>query len=279
MKRLIKLKFLMLAGLIAGCTFYQDRPQAPGPDAKEQPQVQERSLAPFGNISQAADDPDNFLVIGEGSSFSYNTARGAVNWVIWKTTPADLGESIARPDFRPDPRLPAALRRINFGDYSGSGYDRGHMVPAADRFGSPATFNETFLMTNIVPQTPSLNQYPWQQLESYVRSQVRRGWDAYQIAGAYGELQVIKKRLTVPTNCWKIVVLVRTGNSPEIIGSTKIVAVDMPNRDSMENDRWQRYQTTVRTIEVRTGFDLFRYLDPAVQEEIETQRVIMSRSL
>ena len=102
-------------------------------------------------------------------------------------TREDLGDKLRRPDFQPDNRLPPGVDRITTFDYIGSGYDRGHVVPSGDRFGDREANAETFLMTNIVPQTGALNQFPWEQLESYSRYLIRRGNDVYTIAGVYGD--------------------------------------------------------------------------------------------
>ena len=161
---------------------------------------------------------------------------------------ADLGESIPRPQFEPDRSLPFGLAEIKPTDYNGSGYDRGH-VPSADRFGDPSLNAEVFLMTNIVPQSCDLNQYPWEKLESYARGIVRRGSDVYTIAGVYGEQRRVHRRVTAPTNCWKIVVVLpRGGGLADVNENTRIIAVDMPNVDGIGKDRWQKYRTTVRAI-------------------------------
>lgn len=230
----------------------------------------------FGNPSNANEDEEsNYLIAGEGSAFSYNNSRGTINWVSWKTTRADLGDSRPRPDFRPDPRLPAGFKRIGYYDYSGSGYDRGHMVPSADRFANPKLNEETFLMTNIVPQTGALNQYPWQKLESYVRSQAWKRFDVYQIAGVYGQRGVLKYKVVVPTNCWKIVAIVLRGRG--IDARTRIIAVDMPNVDGIENEPWERYKTSIRAIEEKTGYDFFAGLPRELQDELETKIEMSNR--
>ena len=214
----------------------------------------------FGNPSNATQDPaneDNFLVIGEGSAFSYNNSRGGVNWVSWRTTRDDVGNAIPRPDFRPDPRLPKWYNRIGYYDYSGSGYDRGHMVPSADRFANPRLNEETFMMSNIVPQTGALNQFPWNELEMYIRSLARKRQDIYQIAGCYGDAGRLKHKITVPTNCWKIAMIVPRGKKPEQGDkNTQIIAVDMPNIEGIENEKWQKYRTAIPEIEQRTGLKL-----------------------
>jgi endonuclease G len=230
----------------------------------------------FGNPSGAnQSDPDNYLIVGDGSVISYNNSRGTPNWVSWRTVKSDLGPSLKRPEFRPDPRLPAWFARISYSDYSGSGYDRGHLLPSADRFGNAALNEETFMMTNIVPQTPALNQYPWEKLESYARGQARRGFDVYQIAGVYGTRQVLKGRIAVPTHCWKIVAVLPNGKN-NINERTRIIAVDMPNSDGIESAGWQGFKTTIRAIEEKTGYDLFRSLPQEFQDIIETRTEIGS---
>ncbi|HTH38186.1 MAG TPA: DNA/RNA non-specific endonuclease [Pyrinomonadaceae bacterium] len=233
----------------------------------------------FGNPSNANDsDPDNYLIVGNSSVISYNSSRGTANWIAWKTTRKDLGPTLPRPDFRPDPRLPSSFELVTYSDYSGSGYDRGHLVPSADRFSDPALNEETFMMTNIVPQTGALNQYPWQWLEKYVRGQVKRGFDAYQIAGVYGSTGKLKQKVTIPSNCWKVVAFLPKGRSLEQIDTlTRIIAVDIPNIEGIENDRWQKYRTTVRSIEERTGYDLLAQLSRELQDMIETRMEMDNR--
>ncbi len=268
----------------ASCERIRERIEQRGERANTQPTLTPTPFLPpsihlaFGNPSNATDDPDNYLIVGDGSVFSYNESHGTVNWVSWRTTRADLGNSIPRPDFRPDPRLPGNFQRIGYYDYSGSGYNRGHLVPSADRFANAKLNEETFMMTNIIPQTGALNQYPWEKLESYVRSQVwSRKFDAYQIAGGYGEQGFLKNKVVVPTNCWKIVVLVSRGRSVDSIDQrTRIIAIDMPNVDSIENDAWEKYKTTIRSIEEKTGLDFFASLPLELQETIETRVEIKS---
>src|SRR5690606_36988414 len=178
----------------------------------------------LGNPSNATADPenrDNYLLVRSTAAMSYNNSRGTANWVAWKTTKSLLGRSIPRPDFEPDPQLPKGFTRITTRDYTGSGFQRGHMVPSADRFGDRSANAETFLMTNIVPQLGGLNEFPWENLESYVRSRVRRrrnAVDAFQLAGCYGEKDRLKNRVTAPTNCWKVVVFVPEGEGVSAIG-------------------------------------------------------------
>ena len=237
------------------------------PPAAESPHL---VLGNPSGATQDALDTENLLIVGRGSAISYNAQRGTANWVSWKTTEEDLGESIPRPIFRSDPRLPPGVERVEYHHYSGSGYDRGHLVPSADRFADAELNAETFYMTNIVPQKAALNRYPWERLESYVRRQVRSGNDAYNIAGCYGELERLR-RLSVPTNCWKIVLLLPKGSPPlNISKASRVIAVDMPNSDNIGNRDWKHFRVTVREIEQRTGFDFLSALPPETQDRVET---------
>lgn len=229
----------------------------------------------LGNPSNATTDPknkDNYLLVGTSYVLSYNNSRGTLNWVAWRTTRDDLGEHLDRPDFEPDPRLPRGFMRVVHSDYTGSGYERGHMVPSADRFGNVDENAETFYMTNIVPQTADVNEFVWQKLEAYSRAMVRRRADLYTIAGVYGDAGRLKGRVTIPTNCWKIIVVLPAGGSlSDINENTRVIAVDMPDIDGIRDDNWRKYRTSVQAIEQRTGYTFFDKLSP------ELQRVLKER--
>ncbi len=269
---------LLLTAIIAlaaaGCAYVEQRP-APSVEQPAAPASVGSAKLPFGNPTNAtadASNEDNYLVARESSVISYNNSRGTANWAAWRTRAADLSNSIERPMFEPDPELPRSFRRIGYYDYAGSGYDRGHLVPAADRFGNREQFGQTFYMSNIVPQTADLNQFPWEKFESYARTLVRRGNELYTLAGVYGEAERLKNKVTVPTNCWKVVVVFGRGQRVDTITNvTRIIAVDMPNTDGIANDSWEKYRTTVRAIEQRAGIDLFSSLPRELQDRIETR--------
>jgi endonuclease G len=229
----------------------------------------------LGNPSNATADPknkDNYLLVRKSYVLSYNDSRGTLNWVAWRTTQDDLGEHLERPNFEPDPRLPPNFVHIVHSDYTGSGYERGHMVPSADRFGNPQENADTFYMTNIVPQTADLNEFVWQKLETYARAMVRRGADLYTIAGVYGDNGRLKGRVTVPTNCWKIIVVVPSGGGLEAINSnTRVIAVDIPDIDGIRNDNWRKYRTSVQAIEQKTGYNFFNRLSPELQDALKSK--------
>lgn len=248
-------------------------------DGKQSELAKPDAMLPFGNPSNARadDNADNYLVVHRSHVLSYNNSRGTLNWVAWRTKRSDLGESRERPDFETDKLLPPNFKRARYYDYSGTGYQRGHMLPSADRFGDAELNAETFLMTNIVPQEGDLNEFPWQKLESHARKLVYRGGETYTIAGVYGDKGKLKDKVTVPTNCWKVIVVFTRGQSVNTIKiDTQIIAVDMPNLDGIENEPWTRYVTTIDAIEESTGLDLLAALPDDVENAVEARRFIPS---
>lgn len=271
----------LLAAISFGCRPKEDLTNdAPSSvENKQTPISSADAMLPFGNPSNAkvGDDADNYLVVHRSHVLSYDNSRGTLNWIAWRTTRADLGESRERPDFETDKSLPPNFNRVRYYDYSGSGYQRGHMVPAADRFGDEQLMEETFLMTNVVPQEGDLNEFPWQKLEAHARKLVYRGSEIYTIAGVYGDKGMLKDKVTVPTNCWKVIVVFRRGQSVNTINvKTQIIAVDMPNIAGIDDEPWQNYVTTIDAIETRTGLDLFDLLPDDVENAIEERRFIPS---
>ena len=229
----------------------------------------------LGNPSGATSNtsnPDNYLLENNFYALSYNRQKGIPNWVSWRLAKDDFGETDRQNDFRPDSRLPDGWKKVTPSDYSGSGFDRGHLCPSADRSNSVKANSETFLMTNMSPQTHDLNAGPWEKLESYSRSLARRNVTLYIIAGQYGEKGKIKNKITVPTNFWKIiVVLPDNGDVSTINQDTRIIAVDMPNSEGVQNENWRKFRTTVLNIEQRTNYNFFSNLPENVRNSLKTK--------
>lgn len=247
-------------------------PQNPSAPPASPEQAQAVYLA-LGNPSNAsASDPNNYLLVNNFMVISYNRDRGIPNWVSWRVTRADLGNLDREDAFRPDDRLPKGWTRVTPSDYTGSGYDRGHVCPNADRYTSREAADATFLMTNMTPQTGDLNRGPWQKLEAYLRTLVTRGSDVYIYAGVYGDKGKLKKKVTIPTNNWKVAVVVPAGSDVSAVNAnTRVIAVDMPNVKGILRADWQTYRTSVRQIEQNTGYNLFSSLPQNIQESLETK--------
>jgi endonuclease G, mitochondrial len=228
----------------------------------------------LGNPSNAGTkDANNYLMVNNYMAICYNRSRMSPNWVAWRVTKADMSDLERVDSFRPDDRLPEGWARATPTDYARTGYDRGHICPNADRNGSPDSMAATFLMTNMVPQTPDLNRGPWEKLEAYLRTLVRRGSDVYIVAGVYGDKGKIKRRITIPENCWKIAVAIPAGSDvSDIRKNTRVIAVDMPNVKGIQNADWQIYRTTVRGIEQSTGYNFLSTLPQDLQDELENRK-------
>lgn len=242
--------------------------------SRQQQQQQPDSLI-LGNPSRAKTDlnqPDDYLVAHDGFTLSYNKSRSAANWVAWRLEKDDIGDAERTNAFAPDTTLPRDWW-IKPNDYSGSGYDRGHLCPSKDRSSSEESNRETFLMSNMQPQTPKLNQKTWKYLEDYERDLVRAGNEAYIYAGCYGDLGKINARITIPARCWKIIVLLTEGENDlkRIDKKTRVIAVDMPNDETL-SQRWRTYLTTIDHIEEATGYDFLSTVSKKIQKTIESAK-------
>jgi endonuclease G len=226
---------------------------------------------PSGATADASNDPNNFLLVHNSFILSYNRTRGAANWVTWHLSAADIGDVDRTNAFAPDTALPKDFW-IRPSDYVGSGYDRGHLCPSKDRSDTEANNRETFLMSNMQPQSPKLNQKTWKYLEDYSRDLAKNN-EEYIYAGCYGESGRIKDKITIPTNCYKIIVVLAEGENDlkRINRKTRIIAVDMPN-DATVSSRWRTYLTTVDDIEEKTGYDFLSTITAKIQAVIEAKK-------
>lgn len=228
----------------------------------------------LGNPSDANESPNNFLIEKPQYSLSYNRDRGTPNWVAWQLNNKWFGDVERQNDFDPDESLPATWYRVRPTDYTNSGYDRGHMTPSADRTATVEDNQATFLMTNIVPQTPKNNRGAWKNLEEYSRELVKAGKELYIYAGVDGDKEKIgsNKQVVAPSYTWKIVVVFdRPGMGlRDISENTRIIAVDVPNRKNTSSD-WERYLVSVDEIENKTGYDFLDRVSPAIQKAIESK--------
>jgi endonuclease G len=131
-------------------------------------------------------------------------------------------------------------------------------------------------MTNMLPQTPDLNEHVWQSLEADSQTLALSGFELYVIAGGRGSIESVgaSKKVVAPESCWKIIVMLPEGDDDlkRIDKNTRVIAVDMPNKQGIAKDPWQKYIMTVRDIEKATGFDFLSNVPQKVQDAIETKR-------
>ncbi len=237
--------------------------------------------APLG-VPKDNDDSDDYLMEKPQYVLSYNNARGGANWVAWNLNESWFG-TVERKQgqFITDMSLPDGFQRITHNDYTGSGFDRGHMVRSEERTRTREDNDATFLMTNILPQTHDLNAGPWLSLETYCEVLAKKkNTELYLIAGGIYDKNPPylngkgKGRVAIPKSTWKIVVVLERGQGLEsITKDTRIIAVNMPNEQGKEFKKsgWRKYLTTVDELERLTGYDFLSNVPPDIQAVIESK--------
>lgn len=237
----------------------------------------------LGNPDNANKDVSNknhFLMEKPQYALSYNNSKGTANWVSWHLSTAWKGNTERQDYFRADPDLPSGFYKVVKGDYTNSGFDRGHLCPSDDRDSSIADNSATFLMTNIIPQSPNLNQITWLGFESFCRNKMNQGNELYIIAGGYGQggegtsglaNTIDGGNITVPSHCWKIAVILPVGGNDlnRITTDTRVIAIDMPNNQEVNQTFWGDYRVSVDFLEIVTGFDFLSKVPVGIQDALE----------
>lgn len=229
----------------------------------------------MGNPSGATTDvavPTNYLMEKPQYVLSYHRDNGRPNWVAWHLDPSWFGSTPRQDDFRADTTLPVGWYRVTGSDYSGSGYDRGHMCPSADRTKTVSDNSSTFLMTNMIPQAPTNNQQTWANLESYCRTLANSGYELYIFSGGHGVSGYIANgNVAVPTTTWKVIMVLPSGTNDvsRVTTSTRLIAVSVPNNNSVVSD-WRQYRVSVDQVESLTGYNFFSNVPTSIQSVIES---------
>jgi endonuclease G len=221
--------------------------------------------------------PDAFLSVKADYVVSYNGSRKVPNWVSWELNTSYLGSTTRQDDFRTDDTFPPSEPQAQLTDYSGSGFDRGHMCPSADRTLTVPANSQTFYLTNMVPQAANNNRGPWEKLESELRTIAQSGKELFIISGGVysSGSTTIGTGVSVPDKTFKVVVVLdAVGQGPaNVTTSTRVIAVMMPNSNSLigQSDPWRNFRVSVDAIEAATGEDFLSDVDPAVQAVIEAR--------
>lgn len=194
---------------------------------------------------------------------SYNKVTLLPNWVAWHLTAERTEGSAKRSgvDFAEDTEVPEP--RATDWDYYNSGYDRGHMCPAADNKWSKKAMEESFLFTNMCPQNGNLNRGDWNEMEMACRKWAKKYGDLYIVCGPIlykGKHKTIgKNKVVVPEAFFKVVL--RTGDNPQAIGFIY--------KNTSGNRPKDSYVNTVDEVERITGIDFFPSLPDDVEKNVE----------
>ncbi len=210
-----------------------------------------------------AHSPKDQIVKHTAYILKYNEKHEQADWVIYRITADRMKGTVKRKDnFRPDPSVKTGSATL--ADYKGSGYDRGHLAPAAVFKWSKEAMSQSFFMSNMSPQVPGFNRGIWKKLEAQVRTWAVDNEEIYVVTGAVlqGDLPAIGvNEVSIPEYYYKVILDYK---EPEIKG----IGFILPNESSKK--ALETYVLSIDEVEKFTGFDFFPVLPDNVEENIES---------
>lgn len=199
-----------------------------------------------------------------GYSFLYNETHEQASWVAYELTKLETDKLYDRTNkFLCDP-LVKSETACN-ADYLRSGFDKGHLAPAADMGWSATAMKESFYFSNMSPQDPSFNRGIWKRLEELVRDWAIQNNTIYIVTGpilSTGLPTIGANKVSIPKFYYKVIL---DYTEPEI----KSIAFIMPNAGSKDN--LQRYAVSIDNVEKATGIDFFPSLPDEQENKIEKE--------
>ena len=202
-----------------------------------------------------------------GYTLAYDAKTRTPQWVAWELTKKETqGTEERSNDFQPDPDVKGA--QVVTKDYTHSGYDRGHMAPAADMKWSKKAMKESFYMSNICPQDHNLNTSDWGELENKSRQWARRFGKVYIVCGPIynGKRNeyIGDHRVKVPDAFFKVVL---------INEKKKQCAMGFYFENEAGERKLQEYLVPVDRLEQLTGMDFFSALPDNLEDRLEAEIV------
>lgn len=157
-----------------------------------------------------------------------------------------------KDDFREDQQVPVNYRGV-LQDYTASGYDRGHVAPAADMTYSAQAMSESFLLTNMMPQNPGNNRGIWKYTEEMTRYWASKYGQVYVITGTIfdGTSPTIGNGVRVPSHVWKIIIDPRG----------RAIAFLYPNQ-KLDPKEIAKYIVSISELETYTAINFSPLLPP-----------------
>lgn len=206
------------------------------------------------------------IVVHTGYALTYNNQTNCPNWVAWEITKDEANSTGQRSDdFQPDPVIPKR-NRVTTNDYKGSGYDRGHICPAADMKWSAKAQKECFYMSNMCPQLHSLNAGCWAKLEDACRRWAKQEGSIYVISGPVfrkgRKARYIGKehKVRVPDGFFKAVLSLKNGEE-------KAIGFYYSHDDKKQT--MESAAMSVDALEEMTGYDFFYQVNDKIERRVE----------
>ena len=204
----------------------------------------------------------NQIIKHDFYTLSYSEKYEQSEWVAYELKKSHLSKSnLDRPYFIDDPLVETGS--ASWKNYKRSGYDKGHLCPAADRRFSRAAFDETFYTSNISPQLNDFNAGIWNTLEQKTRYWAAKYDGLYVITGGVlcENLESIgNENVAVPDYFYKILL-------DKSRGEYKVIAFLLPHEASEKP--LYNFVVSIDEIEKRTGIDFFPNLPDAIENKLE----------
>lgn len=223
--------------------------------------------------------PDHEIRHFHNYTICYRESYEQAEWSAYRLCDFQLQKNASRTnDFRPDPGISTASATPL--DYKGSGYDRGHLTPAADMAFSEQAMSETFFMSNMSPQTPQFNRGVWKHLEAQVRDWAAVFGRVYVVSGpvlskAAAEYNSIgENKVSIPEFYYKVILVPLYENdsdkdSPNDATFVAAIGFIIPNQKC--DDSFWNYAASVDQVERATGLDFYPLLDDKTENEVEAR--------
>lgn len=209
-------------------------------------------------------DRSEQMMYKTGFAVNYNVEWRIPNWVAYELTDEETNGEVERArHFKVDEEAP--YPRVETGDYSHSGYDRGHMIPAADVKWSQQAMYDSFYMTNICPQHPNLNRGDWNDLEELCRLWAKKWGKLYIACGPVvtdNPQRIGEVGIVVPAAFFKVILR-------ESDGEAEAIGFLFPNRAGSKP--LQAYAMSVDDLEIVCEMDFFSLLPDSIEEAVEQE--------
>ena len=216
-------------------------------------------------VPQAVPSATKQMIARDGYTLYYNKERLLPDWVAYELTATETeGKEERAKHFREDPDIKGLQAGVN--DYRNSGWDKGHMAPAADMKWSEQAMRECFYLSNICPQDHKLNTGTWKTLEEKCREYARYFGNVYIVCGPivknnkYGNIG--DNGVMVPDGFYKVLLTTHYG---------KYTGVGFLFDNTKGSKRLADHAVTIDEVERVTGIDFFHALPDDTETAVESR--------
>jgi len=217
-------------------------------------------------IPTITDERSDRIITHKGFTLSYNYDWKIPNWVAYELTDIEVMGEVPRYDkFKPDPMVPQNVSATT-NDYKHSGYDRGHLAPAADMKWDEQAMRESFYLSNICPQNPNLNGGVWKDLEEQVRDLASQKGSIFVACGPIvtdASTTIGENKVVVPQAFFKVLLQEEEDGKIHTMG---FVYENISGRKPMST-----YAMTIDEVEEITGIDFFPSLPNKIEKKTESE--------